>query len=107
MEILDIYVTFANQQEAQAIAEKVVRERLAACANIFSPHIAIYWWDNTIENKKETAVLFKTTKKKFEKLRKRIIDLHSYECPCIVSWEIDSGNIEFLKWIQTETGEVL
>lgn len=103
MELLTVYVTFANEEQARSIAETVVKERLAACANIFPPHTSVYWWDGKVQNASETAALFKTTEKAFESLKNRLAELHSYDCPCIVAWEIEQGHKAFLDWIVNET----
>jgi periplasmic divalent cation tolerance protein len=29
--------------------------------------------------------------------------LHSYDCPCVVSWPITGGNVDFIRWIESET----
>ncbi len=103
MELLTVYVAFANEEQARSIAKTVVNERLAACANIFPPHTSVYWWDGKVQNASETAALFKTTEKTFESLKNRIAELHSYDCPCIVAWEIEEGHKPFLDWIVKET----
>lgn len=103
MELFSVYVTFASEEQARSIAETVVNERLAACANIFPPHQSIYRWEGKVEHASETAALFKTTENAFEALKNRITELHSYDCPCIVAWEIEEGPKAFLDWIVSET----
>lgn len=103
MELLTVYATFENPEQARAISKTVVGERLAACANIFQPHASIYWWDGEVQSATECAALFKTTEKSFEALKTRIAELHSYECPCIVAWEIEEGHKPYLDWIAKET----
>lgn len=103
MELFTVYVTFASEEQARSIAETLVNERLAACANIFPPHHSIYRWEGKVEQARETAALFKTTETAFESLKNRIIALHSYDCPCIVAWEIEAGPKAFLDWIVSKT----
>lgn len=100
---LSVYVTFAGEEQARSIAQAVVNERLAACANIFPPHQSIYRWEGEVRHARETAALFKTTEKAYESLKNRITELHSYENPCIVAWEIEEGPKAFLDWIVNET----
>lgn len=103
MEMFTVYVTFASQEQARIIARTVIEERLAACANIFPPHHSIYRWEGEIQSASECAALFKTTEKAFESLKSRIAELHSYDCPCVVAWEIEEGAKPFLDWIVSET----
>ena len=103
MGLLTVYVTFSSEEEAKKIANTVVKERLAACADIFPPHHSVYWWDGAVQSASECATLFKTAEKTFESLKNRIVELHGYECPCVVGWKIEEGHKPYLDWIATET----
>lgn len=97
-----VYVTFENEAQAEKVAESVVEKRLAACANIFSPHKSVYWWDGKVEKATEYAAVFKTTEDALSSLKDHIIEQHSYDVPCVVALPIEAGNAEFLKWIGDE-----
>ncbi len=103
MQTLFVYITCANKNEAHKIAKTVVEERLAACANIMLPHQSIYHWEGKVQEAEEVAVILKTTEAAFDKLQARVLELHSYECPCIVALPIDKGYSAYLKWIEGET----
>lgn len=98
-----LYITARNKKEAGAIASALVKERLAACANIVSGVQSIYRWKGTIERAEEVVVFAKTKQSLVAKAISRAKKLHSYECPCIVSFPIDKGNPDFLTWIGNET----
>jgi len=51
---------------------------------------------------REWLLLIKTDSKIFSKLRRRILALHSYEVPEIVSLKIDRGSRPYLAWIDSE-----
>ena len=97
-----IYITTANEREAKKIAEVLVREKLAACANIF-PIESIYRWHGKIEKAKELVMIVKTKTKLVEKVIKRLKELHSYQVPCIISLPIEKGYKKYLKWIDKST----
>ena len=99
---LFVYITCANAAEARKIAGAVVAERLAACANIMAPHEAVYWWDGAVQKGDEVAVVMKTRAELFDRLKDRIVELHSYEVPCIVALPIEGGHAPFLDWIKDE-----
>lgn len=99
-----VYVTCANAEEARRIARAAVEEKRAACANIFPAHESIYRWQGKIENTTETAMILKTTSAGFDDLKNRIVELHSYECPCVVALDIKDGHAGFLDWIVVNTG---
>jgi periplasmic divalent cation tolerance protein len=98
-----IYVTTANADEARAIGETVVRERLAACANILPAVQSVYWWEGAVETDSESVLILKTASGRVADLTARIRALHSYDTPCVVALEIDGGNQDFIDWIEAET----
>ena len=98
-----IYVTAPNRAEAETIAETVVTERLAACANILDGATSIFHWDGKLCRENEAVLILKTTEEKTGALTARIKELHSYECPCIVVLPIEGGNFSFLNWLRLET----
>ncbi|RZN62037.1 divalent-cation tolerance protein CutA [Methanonatronarchaeum sp. AMET6-2] len=96
------YIVTASKKEANEIAEKLVRERLAACANIIGSINSIYWWDNEIQSDTEHALIIKTTDRATEKTKERIKQLHSYENPAIIFIDINETTEEYNKWIKNE-----
>lgn len=97
------YMTTSNKREAHRIGKKLVAERLAACVNILGGMESIYWWDGKINATKECILIAKTRVTLAKKLISRVKELHSYDCPCIVTLPITGGNQEFLRWIENET----
>ena len=97
-----IYTTVPNLKEAKSICKVLVKERLVACANIF-PINSVYRWKGRIEQAKECAIVLKTRSNLVKSVINRVKGLHSYECPCILSFDIKDGNKAFLKWVEKET----
>ena len=98
-----IYVTASSPKEAKNIAEIVIREKLAACANIISGVSSIFMWQGEVCEESESAIILKTVPALIDKLTRRIKEMHSYECPCIVALEIVGGNTDYTDWILNET----
>ena len=94
-----VYVTAANDEEARLLAETLVNEGLAACANIISGVRSIFRWQGRVESSTETLCLFKSTAGRFAALNRRVLELHSYETPCVVALPLADGNPAFLEWI--------
>lgn len=99
-----IYVTTASSDEAVRIAEAVLTERLAACANILDGVTSIFHWEGRLCRENEVVLILKTTDEKTDSLTARIRELHSYECPCIVVLPIEGGNPAFLEWLHLGCG---
>ena len=98
-----IYITTPSKKEAEQIAEAVVTEKLAACANIFDGVTSIYEWENKLCRENEAVLILKTSAERVEELTERVKQLHSYDCPCIVALPIDGGSPAFLEWVSEST----
>lgn len=101
-----LYVTCGGREEALKIGRALVEERLAACANVLAPHIAVYRWEGRLQEDAEAGLLLKTRRALVDRATARIKALHSYSVPCVVALPVVGGNPEFLRWIDSETGVV-
>jgi len=102
MEYRSVFITAKDSTEARTIGRTLVEEKLIACANYF-PVNSIYRWKGSIEESGEIAIIAKTRAGLVERLIKRVKQLHSYEVPCVVTWNIEEGNPDYLKWILEST----
>jgi len=92
--------TFPDAETARRVGRTVIEEKLAACVNILPQIESIYRWKEKIETSSEVLALLKSTTWKYQLLEARILELHPYEVPEIISIRIDSGNLEYLRWIE-------
>jgi periplasmic divalent cation tolerance protein len=95
-----LYVTHANENDAESLCESLLNEKLISCANFF-PINSLYNWENKLIKEKETVSLIKFDKTKIDEVEKRIKELHPYEVPCIMRIPANA-NIEFEKWINSQ-----
>jgi periplasmic divalent cation tolerance protein len=98
-----LYVTCGSHDEALKIGRALVDERLCACANVLSPHTAVYRWEGKVQEDIETGLLLKTRRELIDRATARIKALHSYTVPCVVALPVVGGNPDFLAWIAAET----
>lgn len=98
-----LYITAANKEEGDKLAQNLVRQRLAACANVIDGLSSYYWWDGAVQNDRECLVIAKTVEDKVDAATGLVKSLHSYDVPCVVALPIVAGNPDFLNWIQAET----
>ena len=94
-----VYVTCKDELEAKAIADDLVSSNIVACANIFPEIRSIYQWQGELRNYSESVLILKTKKENYPLVEQRVKDLHSYECPCIVSFDVDQASKEFLNFL--------
>ena len=98
-----VYITVPSMDIARDVAQKMIEERLAACANMYPVMLAMYQWEDKIEEAQEVAVLLKTTKDLFGRIEVRVRSMHPHKCPCIVAVPLAHGEPSFLDWIQAST----
>ena len=101
------FITAGSPDEAETIARILVDEKLAACCNVVNPIISIYRWQGKVHRDQEVLLIAKSTAARFERLKTRVKELHSYDVPEVISLPITDGLPEYLHWIETETGEEL
>jgi periplasmic divalent cation tolerance protein len=103
MSIWFVYITTPNREDALAIGQALIEDRLAACVNVLDGMRSIYRWEGKIEHGQEAILIAKTKEPLVGTLIERVKALHGYSCPCIVAWPIEKGNAPFLDWIEKET----
>lgn len=94
-----VYSTVGSKREALKIARTLVQERLAACVNTF-PITSVYPWEGKLCAGGEYALICKTTDERFRDVEKKIIEMHSYDLPCILSIPILCGSEKYLNWVK-------
>jgi periplasmic divalent cation tolerance protein len=98
-----VLVTASSEKEGQKIAQTLVKEKLAACVNILPAMKSIYRWKGEIASEQEVLLLAKTKDRLFERLKKRVLELHSYEVPEIIALSVLAGFEAYLGWVGKET----
>ena len=101
-ELVLLYLTCANKDEAKTIARTLIDERLIACANILGKMTSVYRWEGTVVEDEEIAVLLKTRRDMTVRVTERVKELHSYDLPCVVGLPIQGGNPDFIGWLNCE-----
>ncbi len=99
MDYIVVLATFKDKEEAKKVAEKLIKEKLAACVNIVSNIESVYEWEGEIVKDFEALAIIKTKSQFFDDLKDRIKELHSYEIPEIIALDIKKGDFKYLDWI--------
>src|SRR5512136_2708002 len=95
-----ILSTTDTMELAQTIASALVQSQEAACVNIVPGIRSIYRWEGKLCNEAECLLLIKSSAEKFEAVRTRIRQLHSYEVPEIIALPITAGDASYLAWLR-------
>ena len=102
MKIYFIYVTFGSLKEAKKLGSQLVKNKLAACTNIIPVIYSTFVWKNKTVVDKECSMIVKTSKSKVKAAIKFIVKKHSYECPAVSAFPIESTHADFQKWISEQ-----
>jgi periplasmic divalent cation tolerance protein len=96
-----VLVTCGSAMEAKRIAREVVKERLAACANILPGTVtSIYRWKGKVESRRESLLFIKTSRKRLAELQATVQRLHSYDVPELIALPIAAGSRAYIGWME-------
>lgn len=98
-----VLVTTASEEEATTIGKTIVKQGLAACANILALKKSIFQWEGQIVEEPECLIMMKSRSDLFEDLTMAVKRLHSYKVPEIVAVPIVQGSQDYLKWVMEST----
>ena len=96
-----IVCTTDTLESAHKISYALVEGHIAACVNIVPGIRSIYRWEGKICDDEEILLLIKSSTEKFEAVRDRIRQLHSYETPEIIALPITAGDRNYLTWLRS------
>jgi periplasmic divalent cation tolerance protein len=94
-----VLVTASSKQEAESISQKLLEQKLIACANIVGPVSSHFHWKGKVERSEEFLVLMKSRLDLFEELSSSVKALHSYEVPEILALPVVAGSKSYLEWL--------
>lgn len=95
-----VFITAKNTREANAIASRLVKDKLIACANVIKGVRSLFWWQNKVDTANEVLLILKTKKSCFKRIVKTVKLVHSYDVPEIIALPIIDGSRDYLKWIK-------
>jgi periplasmic divalent cation tolerance protein len=101
-----VTTTTTAKEKATRLAHLAVEQRLAACAQVSGPISSTYWWELQLETNDEWVCTFKTSALALEPLKTVLRETQGYmgfTTPEIVAIPIESGDADYLAWIDAET----
>ena len=99
-EMLMVFVTCENREQAEDIANKIVGEQLAACVNVLPGVRSCYVWEGKLTWSEEILLIMKTTRSTFERVKARVSELHSYDVPEIVGVGVEAVSEKYGAWVE-------
>lgn len=91
--------TVSKDDIARKLARSIVESRLGACVNIIPNVRSIYEWESKIQEDEELILMIKTRRENVPQLIEFVKKNHPYDVPELIELPINSGNQDYLKWI--------
>lgn len=86
MDIIAIYVTHANQQNANKINDHLFRKKLISSVNSF-PVQTTFVSNGKLEKSEEIVTIYKTKPQNRNPVKEAIKEVHPYDVPCIMKFD--------------------
>lgn len=98
MSSIAIMTTTDSLDGARTIAAALVERKLAACVQISSVQ-SYYAWEGEVRDDDEFRLLVKTTGARYSDVEAAILELHSYDLPAVVAFDISQAYGPYADWI--------
>lgn len=99
---VQVTTTTPSREDAARIVEVLIDRRLAACVQIIDTIESTYWWEGKVEKVTEWLCLAKTEKRLYAEVEAAIKEVHPYDVPEIVAFEVVAGSQDYLAWLSGE-----
>ncbi len=94
-----VVTTVGTEEQANLLANELVARRHAACVNVVKVHRSVYRWQGKICDDCEYLLIVKSEAAEYTAIEAAIRELHVYELPEILAFNVSRGEERFLAWI--------
>ena len=101
MKLITLFLTCADQEEAQKIADEIIDKKLAACVRLTDVN-STYWWNGKKENSQEVMLIMESIESKFEEIETMVRGLHSYDTFVLTGYQIAKASAGVQDWVEKE-----
>lgn len=106
-DVCTVLTTCGSEETALTIAAALVDQGFAACVNILPGIKSYYFFKGETHLDEEVMLIIKTQSDLFPRVSEVITDLHTYEVPEILKFQVEAGSEAFLDWIRQSTGRLV
>jgi periplasmic divalent cation tolerance protein len=104
MSYCQLWLTCANESEADKIAEALLAKKLIACARQV-PVSSKFRWQGKIEKANEVMLVMESRLDLFEQVEKEVKQLHSYESFVLEATAVRLVSAKASKWLKEELND--
>ena len=102
MNLITLFLTCANQQEAEVIANKLLDEKLAACiksADVKSDFL----WKGGKQHSDEVLLIIDSVDEKFDAIEAVVKAIHSYDVFVLIAYPVARSSAGVEQWVKEVT----
>jgi periplasmic divalent cation tolerance protein len=99
---IEVILTCANREEAQAIASTLLDKHLVACAEFASVE-SRFWWKGNISEAHEVRLTMLSSTTKFDTIYQQVKKMHSYDTPALRAVPISEVTEDTKMWLGEST----
>ena len=97
-----IFITAGTDEEANRLAEVLLKQRKAACVNIVPKVSSHFWWEGHLDSDQESLLIVKAKASLLDEIVALVKEVHTYDVPEVIALPIIGGNPDYLEWIGKE-----
>jgi len=101
--IIVVLTHVPDQICAQAIANALIKSKLAACVSIGAACQSVYEWGSEVQTQTEFPLYIKTNQDYYTKIEALVVEMHPYELPDILVLSVHGGYGPYLQWVNDQT----
>ncbi len=98
-----VVLSTAPMEAAETLASSLITERLAACVNVLPGITSVYRWKGEVQRDSEALLIIKTARDRVAALRTRLAELHPYDVPEIVAFDVVDSHAPYHQWVVSES----
>ena len=101
MKIVTLFLTCANNGEADKISQALLTKKLVVCIKktVVS---SSFLWKGSIAKSNEVLLIMDSTEEKFEEIEKEVRKIHSYETFVLLATSVIKSSKGVREWIKDE-----
>ncbi len=85
--------------KAEDIAGNLLESKLATCINIVPQVKSFYCWQGKVQQDIESLMLIKCPSDSYQALEERVLLIHPYELPEIITVSVAGGLPDYINWV--------
>ncbi len=98
-----LFLTCANEQEANVIAHALVQQKHVACVKQ-SVVKSTFFWQDSVQNSEEVLLVMDSVEEKFADIAPVVNELRSYDQPVLVDTSVQQTTPGVKQWLEDTLG---